>query len=176
MKLQGRGGLGLPIDIWDMFLLSSKILDAAVRVLPFASANVCVRNPSPLPLAVQLVLMWEWTQLTPLQISELLMWLLFPCLVTESYCSVGMVSFVISFPVRRVLFFSRTFTSAYFFLVRHYVITKIYSYLIMIYCSHLFCQLWHIFSGICKSDLYRNLPGYAFQDLIKYTPKSFGSG
>ena len=59
------------------------------------------------------------------------------------------------------------------FLVRHYVITKIYSYLIMIYCSHLFYQLWHIFSGIRTSDLYRNLPGHAFHNLIKYTPKSF---
>lgn len=43
----------------------------------------------------------------------------------------------------------------------------------MIYCRNLFCQLWHIFSGICKSDLYRNLPGHAFQDLIKHTLKSF---
>lgn len=30
MKLQGRGKLGLLIDTWDVFLLSSKILDAAV--------------------------------------------------------------------------------------------------------------------------------------------------
>lgn len=32
------------------------------------------------------------------------------------------------------------------------------------------------FGGICKSNLYRNLPGHAFQDLIKYTLKSFEVG
>lgn len=45
---------------------------------------------------------------------------------------------------RAFLLLNVHFSILFFFLARHYVITKIYSYLIMIYCGNLFCQLWHI--------------------------------
>lgn len=55
----------------------------------------------------------------------------------------------------RMFLHKYSFLHAYFF-IRHYAILKIYSYLIMIYYSNLFCQLWHIFTGICKSNVYWN--------------------
>lgn len=142
-----------------------------VEEFPFASASVPVKNPSPLPLAVQLV--WcnsEHNSTADLRtiyvnfISLFSHWIIL-------YCWHGKVCNL--FSCARSAFLPLNVHFCILFLVRHYVITKIYSYLIMIYCSHLFYQLWHIFSGICTSDLYRNLPGHAFHNLIKHTPKSF---
>lgn len=48
-----------------------------------------------------------------------------------------MARVVICFPVHSA-FLPLNVHFCILFLVRHYVITKIYSYLIMIYCSHLF--------------------------------------
>ena len=46
MKLQRRGRLGLLIDTWDMFLLSSKILDAAVcRRVPLCGCKHSCQKP-----------------------------------------------------------------------------------------------------------------------------------
>lgn len=61
MKLQRRGKLGLLMDTWGMFLLSSKEywMQLYMQDLPFGRANVNVKNLSPLPLSIQFVLM-QW--------------------------------------------------------------------------------------------------------------------
>lgn len=61
---------------------------------------------------------------------------------------------------------------AYFF-IRHYTILKIYSYLIVIYCSNLSYQLWHIFLEFVNQMCIEIHWKHAFQILMKCTSKLF---
>lgn len=104
------------------------------------------------------------------------MWILFQHLLIELSCTSRIVSFAICFPLYEECFSTNIHFCMYFF-IRHYAILKIYSYLIMIYYSNLFCQLWHIFTGICKSNMYWNsLETCISNSNEMYSRIVFGSG
>lgn len=73
MKLHCRGKPGLLIDTWDMFLLSSKILNAAVHFRVTLSQHERSRQKPKSITFGRTILFDAIVNTTPLQIRELFM-------------------------------------------------------------------------------------------------------